>query len=256
MTKASDTHQLRIVQLYPDQMNIYGDMGNVQVVAKRARLYGFDPAVVSYNSYADRDELAAADIILGGGGQDSGQRQILTDLGRVKPLLLQIAEDKTPILVICGLYQLFGHWFKTKDGDTLPGIGLFDLTTTGGDRRLIGNAIIDAGELGQLVGYENHSGVTTLGDEQAPLGQVVQGYGNDGLGLNEGAIKYATIGTYLHGPVLPKNPCLADFLISRAAERRYDDGRLTPADDEAKRELAKLDSLAAKARQVAADRPQ
>lgn len=254
MTKTK-SQLLNIVQLFPAQMNIYGDDGNAQIMRRRAELYGFAPRLLAYNSIADQDNLAQADIVLGGGGQDSGQRAILAELKKAKEQLLSLAHDKTPMLMICGLYQLFGHYFQTKDGDRLDGIGLFDLTTVGGDKRLIGNAVVDAGELGILMGYENHSGVTTLADDQAVLGQVVQGYGNDGLGVTEGALRYATIGTYLHGPVLSKNPQLADWLLSRAAERRYDDGKLKPADDQAKSKLAELKRLSDQARQIALTRP-
>lgn len=248
--------KLNIVQLFPEQMNIYGDDGNAQIVCRRAELHGFAPNLTVYNSAADGAVLDQADIILGGGGQDSGQRAILPELKKAKPQLLSLAHDKLPMLMICGLYQLFGHYFQTRDGDKLDGIGLFDLVTVGGDKRLIGNAIVDAGELGILIGYENHSGATILGDDQVALGRVVRGFGNDGTGLAEGALRYAAIGTYLHGPVLSKNPQLADWLISRAAERRYGDNKLTPADDEAKKRLAEIGRLSDRARQIALTRPQ
>lgn len=247
--------QLNIVQLYPDQMSIYGDNGNAQIICRRAELYGYDVSLAAYNSIADKSVLLAADIVLGGGGQDSGQSAIINDLQQIKPILLQLAESKVPMLMICGLYQLFGHYFQTKDGKKLTGISLFDLTTVGGNRRLIGNAVITNDELGEIIGYENHSGVTMLGDNQAALGQVVSGYGNDGTGASEGAVKYAVIGTYMHGPVLSKNPKLADWLIRRAVERKYGEDKLTPANDDAKKMLAKLDKLTSAARIVAKSRP-
>ncbi|MDO4271476.1 MAG: glutamine amidotransferase [Candidatus Saccharibacteria bacterium] len=247
--------QLNVVQLYPDQMNIYGDNGNAQIICRRAELYGYDVNLAAYNSITDKSVLLAADIILGGGGQDSGQSAIVDDLQQIKPTLLQLAESKVPMLMICGLYQLFGHYFQTKDGKKLTGIGLFDLTTAGGDRRLIGNAVIANDELGEIIGYENHSGVTALGENQAALGRVVSGYGNDGTGTSEGAIKYAVIGTYMHGPVLSKNSKLADWLIRRAVERKYNDYKLVPADDDAKKTLFKLDRLVDTARAVAKSRP-
>ena len=255
MAKAKQTASLNVVQLYPDQMNIYGDNGNAQIVCRRAELYGYRVKLSAYNSIADKDQLLAADIVLGGGGQDSGQRAILADLQKIKPDLLSLAESKLPMLMICGLYQLFGHYFQTKDGDKLDGIGLLDITTVGGDKRLIGNVVISSDEFGELVGYENHSGVTTLGDGQAALGQVVQGYGNDGQGLDEGAVRYSAIGTYLHGPVLSKSPKLADWLILRAVERKFGDAKLAPADDAARAELSKLGRLIDKAREVAKSRP-
>ena len=247
---------LNVVQLYSDRMNIYGDNGNVQVICRRAKLYGYEVQLSVYDSIDDRNVLLSADVVLGGGGQDSGQRAILADLGKIKADLLSLAESKLPMLMICGLYQLFGHYFQTKDGDRLDGIGLFDMTTVGGERRLIGNAVVDSDEFGELIGYENHSGVTVLGDNQAALGQVVQGYGNDGTGTSEGAMRYSVVGTYLHGPVLSKNPRLADWLILRAVERKFGVTKLAPTDDEARAELNKLDKLIDQARAVAKSRPQ
>ncbi len=247
---------LNVVQLYPDRMNIYGDNGNVQVICRRAKLYGYEVQLSVYDSIDDRNALLSADVMLGGGGQDSGQRAILADLGKIKADLLSLAESKLPMLMICGLYQLFGHYFQTKDGDRLDGIDLFDMTTVGGERRLIGNAVVDSDEFGELIGYENHSGVTVLGDNQAALGQVVQGYGNDGTGTSEGAMRYSVVGTYLHGPVLSKNPRLADWLILRAVERKFGVTKLAPTDDEARAELNKLDKLIDQARAVAKSRPQ
>ena len=247
---------LNVVQLYSDRMNIYGDNGNVQVICRRAKLYGYEVQLSVYDSIDDRNVLLSADVVLGGGGQDSGQRAILADLGKIKADLLSLAESKLPMLMICGLYQLFGHYFQTKDGDRLDGIGLFDMTTVGGERRLIGNAVVDSDEFGELIGYENHSGVTVLGDNQAALGQVVQGYGNDGTGTSEGAMRYSVVGTYLHGPVLSKNPRLADWLILRAVERKLGVTKLAPTDDEARAEFNKLDKLIDQARAVAKSRPQ
>lgn len=253
MTKV---RELNIVQLFPRQMNIYGDDGNAQIIRRRAALYGYTPVIGQCDSMADIAVLRRADLVLGGGGQDSGQRAILGDLAKMKDDLLKLAHDKVPMLMICGLYQLFGHYFQTKDGDKLPGIGLFDMVTVGSNKRLIGNAVIKSDDFGEMIGYENHSGLTTLGGSQAALGEVVKGYGNDGASGREGARRYAVIGTYMHGPVLSKNPKLADWLISRAAERRYGEAKLTPADDEAKRQLAELDRLISHARTIAKSRPQ
>lgn len=249
--------QLNIVQLYPEQMNLYGDYGNTQIICRRAELYGYRVRLVSYNSAPDMANLVKADLILGGGGQDSGQRAILSDLVKLKSELPGMIETGVPMLVICGLYQLMGHYFQTGDGDRLAGLGIFDAVTVAGRKRLIGNAVVDAGdELGVLVGYENHSGRTDLGKEQAPLGQVIKGWGNDGAGKLEGAIKQAAIGTYLHGPVLAKSPCLADWLLAGASRRRYGEAKLEPADGHAEKELAHLERLSERARQIALTRPQ
>ena len=201
--------------------------------------------------------LVKADLILGGGGQDSGQRAILSDLVRLKSELPGMIEAGVPMLVVCGLYQLMGHYFQTGDGDRLTGLGIFDAITVAGRKRLIGNAVVDAGdELGVLVGYENHSGRTDLGKEQAPLGRVIKGWGNDGAGKLEGAIKQAAVGTYLHGPVLAKSPRLADWLLVGASRRRYGEAKLEPADGHAEKELARLERLSERARQIALTRPQ
>ena len=249
--------QLNIVQLYPEQMNLYGDYGNTQIICRRAELYGYRVRLVSYNSAPDMANLVKADLILGGGGQDSGQRAILSDLVRLKSELPGMIEAGVPMLVVCGLYQLMGHYFQTGDGDRLTGLGIFDAITVAGRKRLIGNAVVDAGdELGVLVGYENHSGRTELGKEQAPLGRVIKGWGNDGAGKLEGAIKQAAVGTYLHGPVLAKSPRLADWLLVGASRRRYGEAKLEPADGHAEKELARLERLSERARQIALTRPQ
>lgn len=249
--------QLNIVQLYPEQMNLYGDYGNTQIICRRAELYGYQAKLISYNSASDMANLVKADLILGGGGQDSGQRAILSDLVKLKSELPGMIEAGVPMLVICGLYQLMGHYFQTGDGDRLTGLGIFDAITVAGRKRLIGNAVVDAGdELGVLVGYENHSGRTDLGKEQAPLGQVIKGWGNDGASRLEGAIKQSAVGTYLHGPVLAKSPRLADWLLARASYRRYGEAKLEPADGHAEKELARLERLSERARQIALTRPQ
>lgn len=249
--------QLNIVQLYPEQMNLYGDYGNAQIISRRAELYGYRAELISYNSASDMANLVKADLILGGGGQDSGQRAILSDLVKLKSELPGMIETGVPMLVVCGLYQLMGHYFQTGDGDRLAGLGIFDVVTVAGRKRLIGNAVVDAGdELGVLVGYENHSGRTDLGKEQAPLGRVIKGWGNDGAGKLEGAIKQAAIGTYLHGPVLAKSPRLADWLLAGASRRRYGEAKLEPADGHAEKELAHLERLSERARQIALTRPQ
>ena len=238
------TKRLVVVQLYPDQMNIYGDNGNAQIVCRRAQLYGYEPRLLAYNSRTDLDNLLKADLVVGGGGQDSGQRAILADLAKIKNGLLSMAAEKVP------------NYFRTKDGDKLDGIGLFDLVTNGSDRRLIGNAIVESDEFGELIGYENHSGITKLNDNQAALGQIVQGYGNDGSGSDEGAMRYCAVGTYLHGPVLAKNSRLTDWLILRAVDRKYGDDKLRPADEDARARLKSIAKLEQLARDVAKTRPQ
>ncbi|MCL1841155.1 MAG: glutamine amidotransferase [Propionibacteriaceae bacterium] len=246
---------LRVVQLYPAEMNIYGDQGNALVLARRAGLYGFDVSVEAYEPGGDRRVLETADVMLGGGGQDSGQGQVVDDLMAVGPVLRERAAAGVPMLLVCGLYQLFGHEFRTGAGDVLAGIGVFDATTVAGTKRLIGNVVIDVPGLGHVVGYENHSGLTTLNAGQQPLGRVVAGDGNNGRDGGEGARVGNVVGTYLHGPVLPKNPALADQLLRGAAGLRYGDEVLTTADAAMAAELSRLDAVAERARAVAAGRP-
>jgi CobQ-like glutamine amidotransferase family enzyme len=234
---------LRILQLYPKDMNIYGDWGNVLTLQRRAQWHGYDVELLEYNPGDTFPKQV--DLIVGGGGQDSGQIVVQNDLAKIGPQLKTLAEAGTPILVICGLYQLFGNFFKTKDGEIIQGIGLFDIETHGGPERLIGNIVTHSDEFGDIVGYENHSGLTYLSSGMQPLGKVIKGAGNNGQDEFEGARLHNVIGSYLHGSLLPKNPVLADWLIEQAAIKKYGEAHLTIIDD----------SLANTARDVAIKRP-
>ena len=173
------------------------------------------------------------DIIFGGGGQDSGQSKIEDDLREIAPKLQNLVEDDVPCLVICGLYQLFGKYFETSEGQKILGADILDLTTTAGPTRLIGNITINSYGFGKVVGYENHSGLTTLGKNLKPFGEVLAGAGNNGEDKTEGCRYRNCIGTYLHGPILPKNPKITDFLIARAIERKTGtDAKLKALDDD------------------------
>lgn len=210
---------ITILQLYPRDMNIYGDQGNVQVLTRRLEWYGYTPQVISYNV---GDTLPAkADIIIGGGGQDSGQEKIHADLLKIGPTLQQWAADGTPMLVVCGLYQLFGHSFRTLNNVVLEGIGILDIETFGTNERLIGNIVTQSETFGEIIGYENHSGQTFLGENVKPFATVVRGAGNNSKDGHEGALFKNVIGTYLHGSILPKNPAVADFLIKTAVKRKF-----------------------------------
>lgn len=243
---------LTIVMLYPAEMNIYGDHGNLEFLTRRAELYGFTVNVIAYepgDTFPDD-----ADIILGGGGQDSGQTKITDDLVKLAPTLHKLAKNGVPMLVICGLYQLFGHYFLTAESVKISGIGLFDAYTSAGDTRLIGNIVTDWGEY-ELVGYENHSGLTYLNDGQTALASVVKGAGNNGQDATEGARIYNVFGSYLHGPLLPKNPQFADELLRLAVLHKYGDKVLRAADATSEKMLGRLDDLAEKAREIAITRP-
>lgn len=234
--------KLVILQLYPNEMNIYGDRGNVLTLMKRAEWHGYAPEVI----YHDPGKPFPEDVnlVVGGGGQDSGQDKVQDDLLRIADDLHALADDDVPMVMVCGLYQLFGHSFKTSDGKVIRGINIFDAETIGGPTRMIGNIILDT-PFGEVIGYENHSGQTFLGHGTKPFGKVKKGAGNNGQDGHEGAIYRNVYGTYLHGSLLPKNPTFADELIRQAAMQKY--GQFTPAHID--------DSLAEKARKVAASRP-
>lgn len=210
---------INILQLYPREMNIYGDWGNVLVLKRRLAWHGYDAVITEHNA---GDEFPDdADLIIGGGGQDSGQIVIQQDLQAIAGRLRALAEDGFPMLVICGLYQLFGNFFKTHDGTLIPGIGVLDLETHGGTERLIGNVVARSEEFGDIHGYENHSGQTFLGPGVHPLATVTKGEGNNSRDNHEGARHLNIVASYLHGSLLPKNPAIADFLLEKAVTRRY-----------------------------------
>lgn len=251
---AVDDRVLDIVSLYPRDMNIYGDSGNVLTVRRRAELYGYTPVIHHYNQGDAWPERV--DMILGGGGQDQGQGTITDDLFRRSDKLHALADAGCPMLLICGMYQLFGKYFQTVDGTRLPGIGVLNLTTVGQPHRMIGNLVEHTDEFGDVVGYENHSGQTFLhGEGTRPWGVVdAEGTGNNGTDHTEGARRNAIIGTYMHGSLLPKNPRVADYLIRTAAVNRYGEFSPNPS-AQASQELSRLDDLAARAAKVAASRP-
>lgn len=239
MTKKS----LTILQLYPNEMNIYGDWGNVLTLKKRLEWQGYEAKVIHHNpGKAFANDI---DIIVSGGGQDSGQTKVQKDLLKIGSTLHKLADDGTPILTICGLYQLFGRYFRTKDGETIEGISLFKAETIAGEKRMIGNINLET-EFGPVVGYENHSGRTYLDKGQKPLGTITKGDGNNGEDETEGARYKNVIGSYLHGSLLPKNPNLADFLIEQAVIKKFGEFTLKKHLD---------DSFANQARAIAAKRP-
>lgn len=225
---------ITIAHLYPQEMNIYGDFGNIDTLVRRLQWRGYEARVVPIE-IGEAFDVSRADIVFGGGGQDRGQLIVGDDLQSRGATLRAVAKDGMPMLVVCGLYQLFGHGFTTASGQAIPGIDVFGATTTGGTTRMIGNVVVASERFGRLVGFENHSGNTVLDAGQAPLGTVVSGHGNAPkkrhITGQEGAVTNNTIGTYLHGPILPKNPVLADHLIRTALSRRYGVTKLEPLDD-------------------------
>ncbi|HEV7173101.1 cobalamin biosynthesis protein CobB [Pedococcus sp.] len=215
MSDVPSKGEIHVVHLYPREMSIYGDLGNTRCLASRIRRHGYTPVVHQHHPGAAFPEQAH--LVVGGGGQDSGQVRVEADLERIADRLRSLFDAGTPMLMICGMYQLFGNAFITVEGKRLPGLGILDVTTQGNAKRMIGPVVLDT-EFGDVVGYENHSGSTTLGAGQAPFGTVRAGHGNNGTDGTEGARSGNVFGSYLHGPILPANPALADALVALAAE--------------------------------------
>jgi CobQ-like glutamine amidotransferase family enzyme len=216
---------LRVCGLYPELMNIYADRGNIAVLRARCewRGLGFELAASSLDEPLDAE---AHDLFYIGGGQDRDQEAVAHDMARTKREALHAAAERgAVVLAVCGGYQLLGHYYELG-GEQLPGVGLVDLKTVREDGpRLIGNCAIEA-DLGDgprvMAGFENHGGRTYLGDGERPLGPVLAGHGNNGRDGFEGVRKGNVIGTYLHGPLLPKNVWLADRLIELALDIELD----------------------------------
>ena len=231
---------MRVCALYPDLMNIYADRGNLLVLERRCawRGIGFELAASGLGEPLDGD---SHDLYYLGGGQDRDQRLCAEDLIANKRDSLHAAAGRNAIVLgVCGGYQLLGHSY-TLGSEQIAGVGLLDVETVREDGpRLIGNVAIElgwqedeAGSARVLAGFENHGGRTRLRAGQAPLGRVLKGHGNDGRSGFEGAVSGATIGTYLHGPLLPKNTWFADWLIARALGIELE--RLAPLEDELER---------------------
>ncbi|MGI8577849.1 MAG: type 1 glutamine amidotransferase [Nocardioidaceae bacterium] len=216
--------------LYGTTMNIYGDRGNVLALTQRARWRGIEPRIRQIGvGEPVPDDI---DVFFVGGGQDQGQVAVAADLqGQKGDRVKAAVEEGSALLAICGGYQLLGHEYLPHGAAPLPGIGLFDVTTSAGPKRLIGNVIIDS-RWGALVGFENHSGLTYLGDGTDSLGMVRVGFGNNGRDSTGGALYRHAIGCYLHGAFLPKNPIVADWLLEAGIGRREPGFVLSTLDDE------------------------
>ncbi len=227
-------YRLNIGFLYGRLMNIYGDRGNVAALARRAEWRGIETHVRVLNAgeQIDPDEC---DVYVFGGGQDKEQYVVADDIARGAGERLRAAVEGGAVLFsVCGGYQLLGHYYRPRGHEELRGLGLLDVHTVAGDTRFIGNVALD-GPMGELVGFENHSGRTYLGPDATPLGTVTKGSGNNGEDGTEGAVSGTVYGTYLHGPILPKNPALADRLIVQALQRRHSGVELPPLNDDVER---------------------
>jgi CobQ-like glutamine amidotransferase family enzyme len=228
---------IRIGHLYPDYLNIYADRGNIAVLAWRAAQRGHELDVTGIGPGEPIDP-GAHDLLYIGGGQDREQALIAPDLAsRAEPLRMAV-DGGAAVLAVCGGYQLLGRFYRDRSGAEQPGCGLLPLHTVAGERRMIGDVLLqcalDPGEQRTLAGFENHAGRTYLDRGVDALGRVVAGFGNDGESGFEGCRVGRVVGTYLHGPLLPRNPWFADWLLRQALAHRLggDPPELEPLADD------------------------
>lgn len=224
--------RLRIAHLFPELLNLYGDGGNIIVLEKRCQWRGIDVEVVPVR-FGERPSFSDVDIAFIGGGSDREQKIVCDQLQAVGDELRSYVADGGVLLAVCGGYQLLGHSYVMGD-EEVRGLSLVDLYTDRGAPRLIGNIMVESPICADpIVGYENHGGRTHLGPGVKPLGRVLAGHGNDGVTGEEGCLWQNVVGTYVHGPLLPKNPGVADWLLARALERAGEGAELEPLDDAA-----------------------
>ena len=216
---------LTIGWLYPQLMNIYGDRGNVLVLKKRCQWRNIDTKIQYLDLAFDHKQLQSCDLILMGGAQDRQQQAVSEDLFKARKIIKNLIEKGVPGLYVCGAYQFLGNYYQEANGNKIKGLEIFDLHTQNPGEtknRLIGNSAFKFEDLDYtLIGFENHGGRTYLGKNIKPFGKVVKGFGNNGEDEFEGAIYKNSFGTYLHGPLLPKNPVFADYFIQKALEVKY-----------------------------------
>jgi CobQ-like glutamine amidotransferase family enzyme len=211
---------IRIGHLYPDYLNIYADRGNIAVFARRASWRGHDIDVTAIGM-DDAFVPGAHDLYYVGGGQDREQFLVAENLAaKAAPLIEAVVDGGAALLAVCGGYQLLGRGYRGFHGEQMPGVGLLPLETVAGSTRMIGDVLLDTDLVGPVAGFENHAGRTHLDPGAEPLGRVVSGHGNDGESGAEGCRLGRAIGTYLHGPLLPRNPRLADWLLQEAIAHR------------------------------------
>lgn len=224
--------ELNICHLYPDLLNVYGDVGNILILKSRAESRGIKVNIIDI-SVNDEFKGEDYDIVFFGGGQDYEQSIVSDDLkNQKKEALTKYVEDSKVLIAICGGYQLLGNYYRAPNGEKLEGLGILDIYTEGGDTRFIGNTIIKNEELSQIyVGFENHSGRTYINNLK-PLGKCIEGYGNNGEDGYEGCIYKNTFCSYFHGSLLSKNPELADRFLTLALNNKYGEVNLEPLDDE------------------------
>ena len=223
---------LRIGHLYPDLMSIYGDRGNVIALSQRAAWRGIGVETRTFTAGEARFDPDWADVYFFGGGQDQGQDIVGADLaGPNGDALRRSIAGGAAVFSVCGGYQLLGKEYVPETGEPIPGLGVLVVTTRAGKVRFVGNLLCETDDGKTLVGFENHSGYTYLGPLAKPLGRVIAGHGNNGTDKTEGAVQGNLIGCYLHGSALPKNPWLADQLITWGLARRHGAVALASLDD-------------------------
>lgn len=226
--------KITIGHLYPDLLNLYGDRGNIQCMKKRCEWRGIEAEVKEFQ-LTDKIDFEGLDIVLLGGGSDREQMIVCSQLKQIQKDFKSYVEDHGVVLAICGGYQLLGHYYDTKDG-RMEGLSLVDLYTEQGNPRLISNIVIE-NELfsSPIVGFENHGGRTFINNNK-PFGKVRFGVGNNEKDGQEGVMYKNVIGTYIHGPLLPKNPEVCDYLLAGALERKYGKSELAPLNDRQEKE--------------------
>lgn len=215
--------EIKIAHLYPGLMNIYADRGNIICLTQQCRWRGINVTVDEFGP-KEQPRWADYDFFYLGGGQDREQALVCRDLATKQQGLIEAVEGGAVLLAICGGYQLLGEYYRTASGEVMDGIGLFKAYTVAGEKRCIGNVVVESNigdRLLTLAGFENHSGKTFIMDCQTPLGKVISGYGNNAKDGGEGIVYKNAIGTYMHGPLLPKNAGLTDYLLEQCLQHRY-----------------------------------
>lgn len=224
--------QLNIFHLYPDLLNLYGDTGNIKCLKKRAEERGIEVNIYNFSDN-EKPDLTTGDIFFMGGGSDRAQQFVYKDFLQYQDKFKELINNDKVVLAVCGGYQLLGAEYIDKDGNTLPGLKILDyVSRSGKGKRIIGNIIIESTldiTPKTIVGFENHGGRTY--SKYEALGNVLTGYGNNENDKKEGVVYKNYVGTYLHGPILPKNPHLADYLILKALQNKYEIDSLVELDD-------------------------
>ncbi len=222
--------EIRIAHLYPELLNLYGDKGNIASLVYRCEKRGISCIVRAYEAGEEID-FENTDIIFLGGGNDREQTAVCEMLLEAKDKIKSFVENSGTLIAVCGGFELMGNYYKTGDKEQAA-LGILDMYTDRDDERHIGNIVIESDIISdKIVGFENHSG-RVFTDKYEPLGRVISGFGNNGSSGTEGVIYKNLIGTYIHGPLLPKNAKLTDYIIKKTLEHKYGEAKLSPLDDE------------------------